>query len=267
MSAGPRFPSYVIHNYGCNIQAGVRFAYATPPGPPGSAVRPDLFPSLTDSTVTADDTATLFAPRALYQQVAEKLREQIFNRELEPGSWIDEQKLAVDYGISRTPLREALKVLAVEGLVTMKVRRGAYVTEMSVADVNQVYHLLGLLESDAAAQVARKASDAQLAELQALHDRLESQTGQRDAFFRTNEQFHMALLAAAGNRWTIQIVDDLRKMMKLNRHHSLFKQGRIEESLAEHRALVAALRRRDAAGAASLMQGHFSNGLAAATGN
>jgi DNA-binding GntR family transcriptional regulator len=70
-------------------------------------------------------------PRALYQDVAERLRQQIFNRQLEPGAWIDELKIAAEYGISRTPLREALKVLAVEGLVTMKVRRGAYVTEMS----------------------------------------------------------------------------------------------------------------------------------------
>ena len=91
--------------------------------------------SLTNVPDAADSP---FAPRALYQQVAEKLREQIFNRALEPGSWIDEQKLAVEYGISRTPLREALKVLAVEGLVTMKVRRGAYVTEMSTEDVRQV---------------------------------------------------------------------------------------------------------------------------------
>src|SRR5574343_1621553 len=94
--------------------------------------------------------AAPFTPRALYQDVAERLRQQIFNRVLEPGSWIDEQKLAAEYGISRTPLREALKVLAVEGLVTMKVRRGAYVAEMSADDVRQVYRLLGLLESDAA---------------------------------------------------------------------------------------------------------------------
>jgi len=109
------------------------------------------------------DADTLLAPRALYQQVAERLREQIFNRDLEPGSWIDEQKLTVEYGISRTPLREALKVLAVEGLVTMKVRRGAYVTEMSADDVSQVYRLLGLLESDAAAEVAERASPAEIA--------------------------------------------------------------------------------------------------------
>src|SRR3954469_20624872 len=107
------------------------------------------------------------APRALYEEVAELLRQRIFRRELEPGSWIDEVKLAQEYGISRTPLREALKVLAAEGLVTMKVRRGAYVTEVSEQDLAEVYHLLGLLESDAAAAVAVAASEAQLAELRA----------------------------------------------------------------------------------------------------
>ncbi|WP_396269777.1 GntR family transcriptional regulator [Ideonella sp.] len=207
---------------------------------------------------------TSLAPRALYQQVAERLREQIFARTLEPGSWIDEQKLCGEYGISRTPLREALKVLAVEGLVTMKVRRGAYVTEMSGIDVQQVYRLLGLLESDAAAEVASTATPEGLAELQGLHAQLEASATQRDEFFRINEQFHRRLLDLAGNRWRQQIVDDLRKVMKLNRHHSLFKQGRLAESLAEHRALMAALAARDAQAAGRLMQAHFQNGLAAA---
>jgi DNA-binding GntR family transcriptional regulator len=207
----------------------------------------------------------LFAPRALYQQVAEKLREQIFARELEPGSWIDEQKLAVDYGISRTPLREALKVLAVEGLVTMKVRRGAYVTEMSADDVHQVYRLLGLLESDAAAEVAEHGADAEIGELRKLHDQLEKQVKKRDDFFDANEQFHYRLLALAGNRWRQQIVNDLRKVMKLNRHHSLFKQGRLAESLAEHRALMTAIEAHNAPEAARLMRAHFDNGLVAAT--
>jgi DNA-binding GntR family transcriptional regulator len=197
--------------------------------------------------------------------VAERLREQIFARELEPGSWIDEQKLTQDYGISRTPLREALKVLAVEGLVTMKVRRGAYVTEMSVQDVTQVYHLLGLLEADAAAELASSASPQALADLEGVHQALVASVGQRDVFFRTNEQFHLRLLALSGNRWREQVVLDLRKMMKLNRHHSLFRQGRIAESLAEHEAVMAALRTRDAAAAARLMKAHFVNGLAAAT--
>jgi DNA-binding GntR family transcriptional regulator len=211
-------------------------------------------------------TSRPLSPRALYQEVAERLRQQIFARQLEPGSWIDEQKLAAEYGISRTPLREALKVLAVEGLVTMKVRRGAYVTEMSADDVAQVYHLLGLLEADAAAEVARKASDAQRAELRQIHDRLEKQVRNRDAFFATNEAFHLKLLEFAGNRWRSQVVNDLRKVMKLNRHHSLFKQGRLADSLAEHRGVMAAIEARDERAAGRLMRAHFDNGREAAAG-
>ena len=208
--------------------------------------------------------AVTLTPRALYEEVAELLRQRIFRRELEPGSWIDELKLAEEYGISRTPLREALKVLAAEGLVTMKVRRGAYVTEVSEKDLADVYHLLSLLESDAAGVVAQQGTDAQLKELQSLHNQLEAATGDRDKFFALNERFHMRLLEIAGNRWRDQMVADLRKVMKLNRHNSLLKAGRIEESLAEHRAIVEALARRDAKGAVKRMQQHFANGLEAA---
>jgi len=209
-------------------------------------------------------SAVSLTPRALYEQVAEQLRQRIFRRELEPGSWIDELKIAEEFGISRTPLREALKVLAAEGLVTMKVRRGAYVTEVSERDLAEVYHLLALLESDAAAAVASSATDAQLAELQALHDELEGATRDRDRFFALNERFHMKLLELAGNRWRNQLVADLRKVMKLNRHNSLLKAGRIDESLAEHRRLVQALQARDAGAAHQRMQEHFRNGSQAA---
>src|SRR6478609_1354631 len=153
-------------------------------------------------------SAISLAPRALYEEVAELIRQRIFRRELEPGSWIDEVKLAQEYGISRTPLREALKVLAAEGMVTMKVRRGAYVTEVSERDLAEVYHLLALLESDAAAAVAESASAAELKELQALHGELTTAVGDRDRFFATNERFHMRLLEMAGNRWRNQLVAD-----------------------------------------------------------
>jgi DNA-binding GntR family transcriptional regulator len=213
-------------------------------------------------------SAVSLSPRALYEEVAELLRQRIFTRGLEPGSWIDELKIAEDYGISRTPLREALKVLAAEGLVTMKVRRGAYVTEVNEKDLTDVYHLLSLLESDAAGVVATKATEAQLRELQALHAELETaaRPGQQDRvhFFEINERFHMRLLEIADNRWRDQMVADLRKVMKLNRHHSLLKSGRIEESLKEHQAIMDALSARDAPGTVRRMQEHFKNGLEAA---
>ena len=212
-------------------------------------------------TTATPTPARALAPRALYQDVAERLRQQIFARELEPGGWIDEQKLAAEYGISRTPLREALKVLAAEGLVTMKVRRGAYVSEMSREDVRQIYGLLGLLEADAAAEAATIAGDEQFAELQRLHDRLEKLAHRREAFFAANEAFHLALLDVAGNRWRRQIVVDLRRMMKLDRRHSLLERGRLADSLAEHRVLMAALAARNPSAAADAMRAHFAGSL------
>jgi DNA-binding GntR family transcriptional regulator len=208
--------------------------------------------------------ALTLTPRALYEEVAELIRQRIFSRELEPGSWIDEMRLAEEYGISRTPMREALKVLAAEGLVTMKVRRGAYVTEVNDKDQRDVYHLLALLESDATAVVATSASEAELAELQQLHQSLEDSVGTTDAYFSINEQFHMRLLEIADNRWRIQMVTDLRKVMKLNRHNSLLKSGRLQESLLEHRAIMAALVQRNAPLSAQRMREHFANGLQAA---
>lgn len=203
------------------------------------------------------------APRALYEEVAERLRQQIFARTLEPGSWIDELKLCAELGISRTPMREALKVLASEGLVTMRVRRGAYVTEMSERDVREAYQLLALLESDAAAQVARTATAAQFDELLALHQELENSLAHRERFFAANERFHLRIIELDGNRWRMQIITDLRRVMKLNRHHSLFKEGRLAESLQEHRDILHAMTQRDGERAAALVRHHFDKGLRA----
>ena len=210
-------------------------------------------------------SALTLTPKALYEEVAELLRQRIFSNELAPGSWIDELRLAEAYGISRTPLREALKVLATEGLVTMKVRRGAYVTEVSDKDQRDVYHLLSLLESDATGVVAQQATEAELAELAQMHQELKAATQNTERFFEINEQFHMRLLEMANNRWRTQLVLDLRKVMKLNRHNSLFKSGRIEESLQEHQDIMDALLAHDAALSQQRMQTHFKNGLQAAS--
>jgi DNA-binding GntR family transcriptional regulator len=219
----------------------------------------------TSSPAKRDGSAGLTLARsALYVQVAERIRGRILDHSLPPGSWIDEQRLTADYGISRTPLREALKVLAAEGLVTMKLRRGAYVTEVSERDLAEVFHLLSLLECDAVAVVAQHATDSQITELAELHQQLENSVTDPNAFFAANEAFHMHLLAIADNRWRNQMVADLRKVMKLNRHHSLFKQGRLEASLKEHRKIMAALKARNSQLAHQLMRLHMAHGKEAA---
>jgi DNA-binding GntR family transcriptional regulator len=149
----------------------------------------------------------------------------------------------------------------------MKVRRGAYVTEVNEKDLHDVFHLMALLEADAARTVAQTATDKQLQELEALHQQLEKAAKDKKdhiRFFTMNEGFHIRLLQIADNKWAGQMVADLRKVMKLNRAQSLLKAGRIEESLAEHAAIMAALKKRDAAATQAAMRAHIEHGFEAA---
>jgi DNA-binding GntR family transcriptional regulator len=208
---------------------------------------------------------TNIAQPALYQEVAERLRQRIFSHALAPGSWIDEQALAEQYGISRTPLREALKVLASEGLVTLKPRRGCYVTELSERDLDDIFPLMALLEGRCAFEATQKAGAADLRRLEKLHEALERQAAKGDieGFFEINHEFHQTLQALSGNRWLKQMIEDLRKVLRLTRRDSLRLEGRLRQSLDEHRSILAAIRERDAATAEALMHAHLLSGRAA----
>ncbi len=202
------------------------------------------------------------APTALYQEVAERLRQRIFAHELLPGAWVDEQKIAEQYGISRTPLREALKVLASEGLVVLKPRRGCYVTEISPRDLDDIFPLIALLEGRCAAEAVHKMGKADLEALAAIHARLEhsARENQITDFFEANQEFHRTIQELADNRWLLQVIQDLRKVLKLSRIHSLSLEGRLQQSLEEHRAIMAALEARDARRAEQLMHDHLLSG-------
>lgn len=210
-------------------------------------------------------TGHRIARSALYEEVAERLRTRIYAHELAPGDWIDEQALADGFGISRTPMREALKVLASEGLVRLEPRRGCYVAELSERDLDEIFPVMALLEGRAAWEAAAKLTDADLARLEALHRPLEDYAAANDAdrFFEANQAFHSALQEIAGNRWLKQTIDDARKLIKLTRRDSLRLEGRLKQSLAEHRAILQALRNRDPEGAAQAMRDHLLSGRAA----
>ncbi len=203
--------------------------------------------------------------RPLYEDVAERLREQIFSHELAPGSWLDEQSLAIAFGISRTPMREAIKVLASEGLVTTKMNKGAYVTEVDRRDLEQIFTVLSLLEGQAAKETAIKASEAQLTQLDNLHHRLEKAAADRDTeqFFEINVKFHDLIQEIAGNKWMNGVIEDLRKVLKLQRRDSLTKSGRLLSSLVEHREILQAILKRDPLAADLAMRKHLTRGLEA----
>jgi DNA-binding GntR family transcriptional regulator len=202
------------------------------------------------------------APTALYQEVAERLRQRIYAHELPPGTWIDEQKLAEQYGISRTPLREALKVLASEGLVELKPRRGCYVTEISRQDLDEIFPLIALLEGRCAAEAVKRAKAADLTALRAIHDKLEAAARETrvDAFFEANQEFHRKIQELSGNRWLLSVIQDLRKVLKRSRLHSLSLEGRLQQSLEEHRAILARMLAGDATGAERQMYEHLLSG-------
>ncbi len=208
---------------------------------------------------------TKLVNRPLYEDVADRLRAQIFNKEMAPGSWLDEQSLAIQFGISRTPMREAIKVLASEGLVTIKMRRGAYVTEVARKDLEQIFTILSLLEGEAAKETALKATEDELNQLDHLHHRLEKAAADRDIeqFFEVNGKFHELIQEIAGNRWMNGVIADLRKVLKLHRRDSLTSTGRLQNSLVEHREILNAILKRDQIAAESAMRKHLARGLEA----
>ena len=180
---------------------------------------------------------------SLHDEVAATLREQIFAGLLVPGTFLDEAALCQQLEISRTPLREALKVLTAEGLLRHEPRRGCFVNEVTERDLDEIFPVIALLEGRCAYEAARNASDAELRELDALHDKLARHARARriNDYYATNHVIHEAIITLANNRWLAQVIGDLRKILKLARLQQLHAPGRLEQSLSEHLAVFAAL--------------------------
>lgn len=197
---------------------------------------------------------------SLHDEVAVSLREQIFAGTLAPGSFIEEAALCDSLKISRTPLREALKVLTAEGLVRHEPRRGCFVNEVTEQDLDEIFPVIALLEGRCAFEAARHASDADLAALEILHDRLNKHARSKRIvdYYEVNFAIHEAIITLANNRWLAQVIADLRKILKLARLQQLHAPGRLEQSLSEHMAVFAALKARDCEGADAAMRTHLT---------
>jgi DNA-binding GntR family transcriptional regulator len=202
---------------------------------------------------------------SLHDGVATRLRAMVFERELAPGEWIDEKALAETWQVSRTPLREALKVLAAEGLVDLVPHRGCRVIELSDDDADALFPVMALLEGRCAFEAASKASDDDLRGLQRLHDDLERHAAAQDidGYYRANHEFHSTVQRLAANRWLDRCTGDLRKFMRLMRGRQLQLPGRIAASINEHRVLIDAFLQRDAPRAERAMHDHLMAQLVA----
>lgn len=196
---------------------------------------------------------------SLHDEVAAQLRDLIFAGDLLPGSFVDEVAMAERLEISRTPLREALKVLAAEGLVRHEPRRGCFVSQVTEQDLDEIFPVIALLEGRCAFEAARNATAADLEALEALHVRLNkhAKAGRITLYYEVNFAIHEAIIALANNRWLAQVIADLRKILKLARLQQLHAPGRLQQSLSEHMTVFAALKARDPEGAEAAMKTHL----------
>ncbi len=201
------------------------------------------------------------AQRPLYLEVADRVRELIYQRELRPGDWIDELDLCQQLNISRTPLREALKVLHSENLVELVPRRGCRVRELGDDELLELFPVMASLEGLCATLATRKLKPEDLIILEKIHAQLEShaQAGHVDRYYETNRDFHLAVQHLAGNRWLQRITGELRNILMLARHRQLTLPGRLNESLEEHRSVLRALKQCDAEAAGAAMYHHLES--------
>ena len=197
--------------------------------------------------------------KPLYLDVSEQLREQIYQRKLMPGDWIDEMALCEQIGISRTPLREALKVLHAEGLIEMVPRRGSRVSILDEDGLHELFPVMATLEGLCACFAVKHLSGKELAVLEDLHAELEqlAAAGDIDRYFEANHRFHRAVQDYAHNRWLSRITSELRNVLLLARHRQLQVPGRLQQSLDEHRMIIDAFRKGDAKAAQETMNNHL----------
>ena len=202
---------------------------------------------------------------SLHDGVAARLRAMVFDRALAPGEFIDEKALAQSWQVSRTPLREALKVLAAEGLVELVPHRGCRVIELSEDDADALFPVMALLEGRCALEAVTKASDDDLRTLAHLHASLERHAAAKDidGYYRANHEFHSFVQRLAANRWLDRVTGDLRRFMRLMRGRQLALPGRMAASINEHRVLMDAFTQRDAARAEHAMHDHLMAQLGA----
>jgi DNA-binding GntR family transcriptional regulator len=198
-------------------------------------------------------------PSSLHDDVASQLRNYIFDGQLRPGSFIDEVTLCELWSISRTPLREALKVLTAEGLVRHEPRRGCFVNEVTQQDLDDIFPVIALLEGRCAFDATQRATPADVQALEVWHQRLQqhAEAGRINDYYEANFAIHEAIIQLANNKWLAQTIDGLRKILKLARLQQLHAPGRLKQSLAEHLAIFVALKAGDAEGADFAMRNHL----------
>jgi DNA-binding GntR family transcriptional regulator len=197
---------------------------------------------------------------ALHEQARNRLRSLIVRGQLSPGASIVETDLSESLGISRTPLREALKLLAVEGLVELRSNRSSQIAPLRALEIAQVFEVAAGLEGMAAGLAAERATAADIRRLRQMQERMElhHDRGERDEYFMINQEVHRFIVACAKNPILAATHDSLFARAERARFFALSSRARWDDSVSEHRDLLQAVEAHDATTASRILARHVA---------
>jgi len=197
----------------------------------------------------------------LHEEIVNRLREMIFQGDLMEGNRVPERDLCLKFSISRTPLREALKVLANEGLITLQPNRGAWVTRLTAADVDELFPIMGSLEALSGELACKNANDSDIAEVKALHYRMAMHFTRcdRPSYFKVNRNIHEKIMEIAANPALLQVYRSLSERIRRARYLANISADRWDASMKEHELILAAFEVRNGALLADLLKTHLLN--------
>lgn len=216
-------------------------------------------PTAVTLTKGAHTTARKLPERvALHEQARDRLRTLIVRGDLRPGVAIPETRLSEELGISRTPLREALKLLATEGLLELRSNRSAQIAPLRSAEIDEIFEVISAIEGTAAKLAASRITNPELRRLSQLQDRMETHhdEGRLDDYFKINQEIHSFIVACAKNAVLKSTHDTLLARAERARYFALSSRNRWDDSVLEHRKILKALKKRDGAAAARALTQH-----------
>jgi DNA-binding GntR family transcriptional regulator len=206
--------------------------------------------------------------RPLHEEAADRLRDLIVQGRLAAGSRLNERLLAAQLGVSRTPLREAFKVLATEGLVELLPNRGAIVSQMDPVRLSESLAVMGALEALAGELACANATDAQLNEIRALHYEMLAYHARGDlaGYFKFNQAIHLKLVKYSGNSTLYNVYRQMNGNVRRARYMANLSKERWDAAVREHDEILAALGARDVKRIKALLSDHLAHKLASVLG-
>ena len=196
---------------------------------------------------------------ALHEQVASRLRSWLVEGRIAPGAKLNERELSELLRVSRTPLREAIKLLAAEGLVDLLPNRGAIAVKLGEADILHAFEMLASLEGMSGELAAERMTEAELVELQALHDEMLACYARRDlsGYYRLNAAIHTAINSAAKNPLLTKTYREINARVQSLRFRTNQDGAKWQHAVREHEAMIEALSAHDAAGLKAILVKHL----------